>query len=358
MVKSISNDTSFNYSCNEFSVDLNKARNRINKIENINLSLFLSVEKKSFIYKIVEKIKSIFNVEKKIEFIKTKWMFNLSKFLTDDIRKKKVKDLDKITISKKELHDFIIDYNDNNKLNSFNWFVGQYVKTKDDLLLVTKIAYFLEDNKRKFNPFKLIIESKCISNYLFLFNSLITEVNNEIKKKIFFDIIEDYFDKNKSDFESSLKVKKLDLFLENSYVIERSDELKQAFKNIMKNMINKNIDFNEFIKDLIGIVVEEIEGVEETKEVKKLQEYFNRYCAAEYYLKVLNDVINKYKLDCINHEQFNKIMKNTNNIIKDINSYIFQHLNKINDDSYIGIDKEQYLIRVDQILDVFKRLEC
>lgn len=282
-------------------------------------------------------------------------MFNLSKFLTDDIRRKKVKDLDKITISKKELHDFIIDYNDNNKLNSFNWFVGQYVKTKGDLLLVTKIAYFLEDNKCEFNPFNLIIESTRISNYLFLFNSLITEVNNEIKKKIFFDVIEDYFNKNKSDFESSLKVKQLDLFLENSYVIERSDELKQAFKNIMKNMINKNIDFNEFIKDLISIVVEE---VEETKEVKKLQEYFNRYCSAEYYLEVLNDVINKYKLDGINREQFNKIMKHTNNIIKDINRYVCQHLNKINDDSYIGIDKEQYLIRVDQILDVFKRLEC
>lgn len=72
MVKLINNDTFFNCECNKLIVDLNKTRNRINKIENINLSLFLSVENKSFIYKIVEKIKSIFNVEKKIDFIKQK----------------------------------------------------------------------------------------------------------------------------------------------------------------------------------------------------------------------------------------------------------------------------------------------
>ncbi|MEQ4924916.1 hypothetical protein [Proteus hauseri] len=344
MISKTNNNNLSSYVNNEskVTIELNEVRNRLSKIENIHFALFLPTESKSFIYKIVEKIKSILNVEKKIGFIKGSNLFKSSVFLTDDICEKKVKDLNKITISKKQFHNFIIDYNNNNKSNSFNWFVNQYVKTKGDLLLATKVAHFLEANGRGINPLSLISESTCVSNFLPLFNLIITETNKEIKKEIFFNIIDGYFNKSKDIFDSNKNVNKLDFLLESNYIIEWSDKLKDAFKNIMKNMIDKNIDLNYFLKGVISF---------DLIDIKKC---FNDFGTAEHYVEVLNKIINKHISDYPNQKVCRNNISYMINSEKNIDNFICQYLNKIEGDLYIGIDKEQYLVRTGQVLDVFR----
>lgn len=341
MIFKINNNISPSYidDENKVTAEFNEIENKLSRIENAHLSLFLPPKNKSFIYKIVEKIKSILNLEKKIGSINTAKSFKSPLFLTDDICNKKVRDLDEITISKKQLHDFIIDLN--NKSISFNWFVEQYVRTKGDLLLVTKVAHFLEDNRNRFNPLKLIAESACIPNCLPLFNLIITESTSKIKKEIFFDIINDYFDENKARFDANYQVKNVDFLLDNNYLVEWSDELKNAFKKIMGNMINKNIDLNFFLK---GVVEFELIDVEK---------YFNHYGTAEHYVKVLNNTIEKYILDYPRKDVCDNIIKYIIDSKNDIEHFFYQYLNKIDGDLFIGINKEQYLIRVGQILDFF-----
>ncbi|MBI6529293.1 hypothetical protein JEP40_09215 [Proteus vulgaris] len=350
MISKINNDVSPSiYVENKTTVEFYSIRDRLNKIENTHLSLFLPTKNRGIIYQIIEKIKSIFNVEKKIGSIDTARKFNSAILLTDNIREKKVKDLDKITITKEQMYDFIIDYNRNNKSISFNWFVEQYVKTKGDLLLVTKIAYFLEEDKYKFNPLKLITNSSCISNCLPLFNLIITESTNNIKKEIFFNIINDYFDKNKTNFESNEEIKRIDFHLEDSYLFQWSDELKNAFKNIIGNMINKNIDLNSFLEGVIDFKLIDVEN------------YFNHYGTAENYVKALNDTIQQYILNYPRKDECNDECNKAINYLIDnkenINDFIELHLNNIKGDLFMGINKDQYLIRIGQILDVFNEFD-
>lgn len=326
---------------NKVTAEFNEIENKLSRIENAHLSLFLPPKNKSFIYKIVEKIKLILNVEKKIGSINAVKSYKSSLFLTDDICNKKIKDLDKITIGKKRLHSFIIDFNKENKSISFNWFVEQYVKTKGDLLLVSKIASFLENDKYSFNPLKIIINSTCVSNYITLFNSIITESTNKIKKDIFFNIIDDYFNKSKTNFEFNEKVKRLDFLLENSYLIEWSSELKNAFKNIMENMINRDFDLNPFLKGVVDF------------ELIDVEKYFNHYEGAENYVEVLNNTIKKYILDYPNKEECNESIQHIINNKDYIGTFFEQYLNKVDGDLFMGVNKEKYLIRVAQVLDVF-----
>ncbi|WP_193016050.1 hypothetical protein [Proteus sp. FME41] len=342
MVLKLINGVSSNvYIENKITVEFDAVKNRLNKIENTHLSLFLPTKNRGLVYKVIEKIKSIFNVEKKIGAINTVGKFKNAIILTDDIREKKVKDFDKITVTKKQLHDFIIDYHSNDKSISFNWFVEQYVKTKGDLLLVTKVAYFLESDKYKFNPLKLIANSVCLSSFPSLFNLIITETNNKIKKEILFDIIDDYFNENKASFESNEEVKRLDFYFENSYLIEWSDELKNAFKNIVGNMINRNIDLDSFLNGIVDFKLIDVE------------KYFNHYGTAENYVKTLSNTIQKYILDYPRKEECNKIINYIINNKESVNVFFESYLHKIDDDLFMGINKEQYLIRVGQILDFF-----
>lgn len=343
MTLKVNNDISPSYLSveNKTNIEFDEIKNRLNKIENTHLSLFSASKHKGFVYKVIEKIKSILNIEKKIGSINKAGEFKSVLLLTDEIREKKVKDIDKVTVSKKQLHDFIIDYNRNNKSISFNWFVEQYVKTKGDLLLVSKITSFLENDKYNFNPLKIIANSACMSNYLPLFNLIITESTNKIKKDIFFDIVDDYFNKNKVNFESNEEVKRLGFLLENSYLVEWSDELKSAFKNIMENMINRDIDLNSFLKGVVDF---------ELIDVKK---YFNHYGTAENYVKILNNTIQKYILDYPRKEECNKIINYIIDNKENIDNFFEQYLNKVDGDLFMGVNKEQYLIRVGQVLDVF-----
>lgn len=343
MVLKVNNDILPSYISieNKTNIRFDEIKNRLSKIENTHLSLFNSSKDKGLVYKIIEKIKSVLNIEKKIDSVNKAREFKSVLLLTDEIREKKLKDIDKITVSKKQLHDFIIDYHYNDKSISFNWFVEQYVKTKGDLLLVSKIASFLENDKYNFNPMRMIANSTCVSNYLSLFNLIITESTNKIKKDIFFDIIDDYFNKNKVNFESSEEVKRLGFLLKNSYLVEWSDKLKNAFKNIMNNMINKNIDINSFLKGVIDF---------ELIDVKK---YFNHYGTAENYVEVLNNTIQKYILDYPRKDECNKIIKYIIDNKKNIGNFFEQYLNKVDGDLFMGVNKEQYLIRIEQVLDVF-----
>lgn len=329
------------YIHNKAISDFYMIKNRLDKMENTHFSLFLSSENRGVAHKIVEKIKSIFNVKKKIGSINTAEKFNHTISLTDDIRERKIKDIDKVTVTKKQLHNFIVDYNKGDKSISFNWFAEQYVKTKGDLLLVIKVASYLENNKYNLNPLKLISNSSCPSNFLSFFSLVIIESTNKVKKEIFSNIIDDYFNKNKTNLESNEKVKRADFLLKNSYIIEWSDELKSAFKNIMENMINRNVDLNLFLK-----------GVDDF-ELIDVENYFNKYGSADNYVKNLYNTIQQYITDYPRKDECKKIINYIVDSKSKINDYFEKYLNKIDGDLFMGVNKEQYLIRIGQIIDFF-----
>lgn len=339
ILKLNNNQSSGVYINNKEASDLDMIKNRLDKIENTHFSLFLSCENKGFVHKVIEKIKFIFNVKKKIGSINIAGKLNHNILLTDDVCEKKVKDIDKIKITKEQLHEFIVDYNKGDKSVSFNWFVEQYVKTKGDLLLVIKTACFLKNNKDNFNLLKLISNSSCQLNILYLFNFLIMETNNKVKKEIFFNIIDDYFSGNKTSFESNEALKRADFLLKNNYLIKWSDELKSAFKNIIENMINRNVDLDFYLKGIDDF---------ELIDVKK---YFNKYGTADNYVKNLNDTIQQYIADYPEKDECKKIINYIVDSKSKINDLFEDYLNKIDDDLFM--DKEQYLIRLEQVIDFF-----
>ncbi|MCO4182318.1 hypothetical protein LG195_06465 [Proteus terrae] len=341
ILKLNNNSSSGVYVNNKETSDLDMIKNRLDKIENTHFSLFLSYENKGLTHKIIEKIKFLFNIKKKIGSINIAGKFNHNILLTDDICEKKVKDIDKIKITKEQLHEFIVDYNKGGKSVSFNWFVEQYVKTKGDLLLVIKIASYLENNKYNLNPLKLISNSSCPSNFLSFFSLVIIESTNKVKKEIFSNIIDDYFNKNKTNLESNEEVKRADFLLKNSYIIEWSDELKSAFKNIMENMINRNVDLNIFLK-----------GVDDF-ELIDVESYFNEYGSADNYVKNLYNTIQQYITDYPRKDECKEIINYIVDSKSKINDYFEKYLNKIDGDLFMGVNKEQYLIRIGQIIDFF-----
>lgn len=84
-----------------------------------------------------------------------------------------------------------------------------------------------------------------------------------------------------------------------------------------------------------------------------MEKYFNHYGAAENYVEVLNNTIKKYILDYPNKEECNESIQHIINNKDYIGTFFEQYLNKVDGDLFMGVNKEQYLIRVGQVLDVF-----
>ncbi|MCE9840422.1 hypothetical protein LZ636_12100, partial [Proteus terrae] len=102
---------------------------------------------------------------------------------------------------------------------------------------------------------------------------------------------------------------------------------------------NRNIDLDFFLK-----------GIDDF-ELIDVKEYFNKYGTADNYVKNLNDTIQQYIADYPEKDECKKIINYIVDSKSKINDLCEDYLNKIKDDLFM--DKEQYLIRLEQVIDFF-----
>lgn len=323
-----------------------KMKKSIRHIGNTNYSIIINKKTEGFFSFVLNKIKSILNIKTSIKDCRNKINDYFYLQLNTNTSLCKIRDVNDVTLDEFSVMNLLFKLDDDNKNEMMNSFVKRNVKTKADLILIDKLFNSYENKNFGKVTLRNFVDKKFeVGEVINLFNTIILDVNNNINNNIF-------------------------LFIINACLKEKGDEcisrlVESVFKSIKYNRhfieIDKSILNNEkmtkIVKSInIEKVVYEIEKNLEIEKVlideivnKALQKYNN----ADNYAKTQEAWIN----ELCNKKENNKMVYDINKNRILIAQKIEEIVNSLNDDEMIiGMPKEQYIIRMEQIFDIFSTL--
>ncbi|QIG04941.1 hypothetical protein [Proteus sp. ZN5] len=322
-----------------------KIKNRIKYIENTNYSMITSEKKEGFFTLIFNKIKSIFNIKKSVESCRNKISDYFYNQLNANAYLCKVKDINDITLDKVSMMDLFFKLDNNNNHNDkseiISSFVKRNVKTKADLILIDKLLNGYK-NLDKINFRDFVGEKFHVDEIVNLFNIITLDVNNDINNNVFLFIINSCLREKGDGCFVTLVDDILKSIKYNKYSFEIS--------NSLFNKVVKTINIGKFVSELkvnLGIKKELIEKI--------IDDAFQKYSNADNYVKTQEAWINTL----YNKKENSKIVYNINKNRMLITQRIEEIVNSLDDDEMIiGMPQEQYIIRMEQILDIFSAIQA
>ncbi|WP_368869555.1 hypothetical protein [Proteus terrae] len=328
-----------------------KIKNSIKHIENTNYSMIISKKTEGFFTLIFNKIKSIFNIKKSIESYRGEISDCFYNQLNANAYLCKVKNINDITLGEISMMNLLIELDkDNNKSELISSFVKKNVKTKADLILIDKLLNGYK-NLDKINFRDFVGEKFHVEEIINLFNIITLDVNNNINNNIFLFILNSCLREKGNGCIVRLVDDILKSIKYNKYSSETS---KSLFNKEVMNKVVKIINIEKFVSELKGNLGIENELIEQI-----IDDAFQKYSNADNYFKTQEAWINTLYNKKENSEIVCNIICNINRNRILITQKIEEIVNSLDDDEMIiGMPKEQYIIRMEQILDIFSAMQA
>lgn len=327
-----------------------KIKKSIKHIGNTNYSIIINKKKEGFFSFFLNKLKLILNIKTSIKNCRNQVNDCFYTQLNADTSLCKIRDINDITLDKFSVMNLLFKldgYNDN-KNEVMNLFVKRNVKTKADLILMDKLFNSYESKKFGEVTLRDFVDEKFeVGEVVNLFNTIILDVNNNINNNIFLFILNSYLKKEGSKCISGLIDSIFKSIKNNKYLFEID---KSILNNKMMTKVFKNINIGKFVSEMeINLEIEK-ELIDQI-----IDEAFQKYNNADNYAKTQEAWINSL----YNKKENSKILYyiNKNRVL--ITQRIGKIVNSLDDDEMIiGMPKEQYIIRMEQILDIFSAIQA
>lgn len=319
-----------------------KIKDSISHIGNTNYSLIIHKKTEGFFCFILNKLKLALNIKISIKSCKNKVNECFYTQLNANTSLCKIKDINDITLDEFRVMNLFFNL-DNNEM--INLFVKRHVKTKADLILIDTIFNCYKNKDfGKVNLRDFVGEKFNIGKIVNLFNTIILDVNNVINNNVFLFIINCCFKKKSECISRVLK----DIIIPIRYY-EYLFEIDKSILNIEKmTKVTKNINIEKIVSE-----IEKNLKIEKVLIDEFVSDALQKYNNADNYVKTQEAWINKL----YNKKENNTIIYNINKNRMLITQEVEEIANSLDDDALIiGMPKDQYLIRMEQIVDIFATL--
>ena len=335
------NINSVNIDIKDQNLLFEKMEKSIKHIRNANHSIIIRKKTESFFSYILNKIKSIFNVKTSIESCRGKMNVDFYSQLNANTCFFKIRDTNDITLDEISVMNLFFKFSADNSKEIINSFIKRNVKTKADLILIDKLFYSHEKRKLDKVDLKDFVDEKfSVEDVINLFNMITLDVINDINNSIFLFILNSFTNKNLEGLISNITDGVFNLIKHDKYYFKNE---KSIFNNSEITKIARNISIDEFISKIKGDL--EIEGVSINDIIYNA---FQKYDNADNYVKTQEEWINKL----YNKEEQIIYNINKNRIL--VTKKIEEIVSLLDDDEMIiGMPKEQYIIRMEQLFDMF-----